>query len=397
MLLVTPRWARDGGVAAHVTASAKLLAQRGIEVDVMAAQVDPSVRACGVNVIHIPHLFDARAPMTVRLGGPGFGRADVVHVHQVDDPEIVAALGERAPVAVSAHGYTACTSGVYYFRPGKECTRAHGPGCALNLAARGCAHTRHPRTLPLKYRQAGRGAAALARADLVIAYSSSVDRHLAANGLARRKLVPLFTTMAVKRGTGHAARRRVVFAGRVAAAKGVDVLIRAARDVEAEFIICGDGWRLPAMRRLARRLGVERRVEFRGWLDGGRLAQELADASLVAIPSRWPEPFGLVGIEALAAGRPVVASNTGGIPDWLEHGVTGLCVPPGDAAALAEALDELLADTERQRKMGAAGRQMVAERFSPERHFEALIECYQAARAWAQNRRGIPRPDPTAL
>src|SRR6185312_1584673 len=110
-------------------------------------------------------------------------------------------------------------------------------------------------------------------------YSSVVDRHLSVNGVTRRKVVPLFTTMKPVVGSGHAARRRVVFAGRVVAPKGVGVLIRAARDVDAEFVICGDGWRLQEMRRLAQRLGVDERIAFRGWLGADELARELAEAS----------------------------------------------------------------------------------------------------------------------
>jgi type III pantothenate kinase len=134
------------------------------------------------------------------------------------------------------------------------------------------------------------------------------------------------------------------------------------------------------MRVLARNLGVEDRVRFTGWLDAGQLAQQLADASVVVVPSLWPEPFGLVGIEALAAGRPVVASATGGIGDWLEDGVSGLSVPPGDAGLLAAALNELLADPARQAEMGLAGKHAVQERFSPERHAAVLLEAYEAAR-----------------
>src|SRR4029078_4054853 len=104
--------------------------------------------------------------------------------------------------------------------------------------------------------------------------------------------------------SGHAGRRRVLFAGRIVEPKGVRVLIRAAREVDAEFVICGDGWRLEEMRRFAQRSGVASRVTFTGWLGGGALAHELAEASIVVLPSVWPEPFGLVGIEAFMAGRP---------------------------------------------------------------------------------------------
>ena len=397
VLLVTRRWARDGGAGAHVIASAAALAASGVRVDVLAARIESDENVAGVTVHQRSALFDFHAPIDVRLGETPAEAPYAVHVHQLDDPDIVQALRSIAPVLVSAHGYTACTSGVYYFHPGQECTRAHGPGCALNLLARGCAHTRQLHSLPAGYRRTSRELEALRRADMVIAYSSSVDRHLANNGLTRRRVVPLFSTMAPRTGSGHERRRRVVFAGRVTAPKGVDVLLRAASDVDGEFVICGDGWDMERSRKLASTLGIESRVTFTGWLSAEELAQALADASVVVVPSLWPEPFGLVGIEALAAGRPVVASATGGIADWLKDGVNGLLVEPGDAPALARALDELLADPERQSAMGAAGRDSVARRFTPETHIAALLDGYREARAHWQAERGTqadeqPRP-----
>jgi glycosyltransferase involved in cell wall biosynthesis len=390
VLLVTPRWVRDGGVSAHVKASAEALAGRGLRVEVLvAARVETDAPPPGVTIWESPELFNSRASMSERLGEAVSSGPALIHLHQVDDPEIVSTMRASAPVVISAHGYTACTSGVYYFNPGHECTRGHGPGCVPNLLARGCAHTDYPKTLPRKYRNATRGLAALRRADLAVSYSHAVDRHLAANRITRRTVVPYFPTMTAKPGSGHAHRRRVVFAGRIARPKGVGVLIEAARDVDAEFVICGDGMQLPAMRELAERLGVAQRVCFKGWLDADQLAEELANASVVVVPSLWPEPFGLVGIEALAAGRPAVASSTGGIGEWLEHGVSGLCVAPGDAPALALALTELLADPDRQSEMGIAGREAVAARFSPARHLAALLDGYRSARStWDAERAG---------
>ncbi len=379
--MVTPLWTRRGGVATHAQASAAALAARGVSVTVLAARVESEVSPDGVSVHHGPALLDASAPAAVRLEGTPSNRPEVVHIHQLDDPAIVRALRARAPVVISAHGYPACTSGLYYFQPGHECTRGHGVGCIPNLIARGCAHTLDPRPLPASYRRAGLGLEALQSADLALAYSSSVERHLAHNGIERRRVIPLFPTVAARPGSGEPGPRRVLFAGRVVASKGLAVLIRAARDVDGEFVVCGDGWQLEAMRRLARRLGVEARIRFTGWLSAEALATELADTSVVALPSLWPEPFGLVGIEALAAGRPVVASATGGVADWLQDGLSGLYVAPGDARALARALNELLGDPERRRAMGAAGREFVAERFTAERHVAALLEAYAAARA----------------
>jgi glycosyltransferase involved in cell wall biosynthesis len=387
VLMVTPRWDRVGGVATHVQASAAALAARGVEVLVLAARVESGSATPGVRVLHGARLLDRDSDTSARLGDALEPAADVVHLHQVDDPSLVQALRQHAPVVISAHGYTACPSGVYYFAAGQECTRAHGPGCVPNMLLRGCAHTRDPRPLPKGYARAGRGLQALRQADLVVSYSSAVERHLAANGIARRTLIPLFTTLTPPQGSGHAERRRVVFAGRIVAAKGIGVLIDAAREVEAEFVVCGDGWQLAEMRAKARKEGLQERVRFTGWLPPEQLGAELAEASVVAMPSLWPEPFGLVGIESLSAGRPVVASATGGVADWLDDGVSGLCVPPGDSHALAAALDGLLADPERQRAMGEAGRRAVAERFTAERHTAALLESYGTARArWESTR-----------
>jgi glycosyltransferase involved in cell wall biosynthesis len=385
--MVTTLWGRNGGVATHVQASASALARHGLDVHVLTARVSSNETFPGVTLHHRPELFDTGASAQDRFGEYLLAKPYVTHFHELEDARVVEAMRRNAPVVISAHGYPGCTSGVYFFAPGHECTRSHGPGCVPNLVARGCAHTRYPRTLPRKYLQVTRGLAAMRRADLAISYSSAVDRHLAANHLPRRAIVPCFPTMAPKSASEHAASRRILFAGRVEHTKGVDVLIHAACDVDGEFVICGEGRELETLRRLAQRLGVQDRVRFTGWLGGDELAGELADAAVVVMPSLWPEPFGLVGIEALASGRPVVASATGGIVDWLEDGVCGLLVAPGDARDLARALSEILADPERQRAMGNAGKKLVAERFSPERHVEALLNAYEAARsAWGLQR-----------
>ena len=379
--MAVPRWTRDGGVSAHVQTSAEILARHGLDVRVMAARIESTDEIPGVTLYRCPDLFHEDVPMEARIGEALAFGPEVVHLHHIERPDIAQAMRASAPLVVSAHNYAACPSGKYYFRPGQECTRGRGPGCIVNMLARGCAHTHNPKFLPTRYRSAARAAEALELADLVVSYSSSVDRHLAANGLPRRKIVPLSTTIPPEPATGDPARRRVVFAGRLVHEKGVHVLIRAAREVDAEFIICGDGRLLEPMRRLARRCGVDGRVSFKGWLSSERLAEEFANASVVVVPSLWPEPFGLVGIEALAAGRPVIASATGGVGDWLDDEISGRCVKPGDVDDLAQALNQLLADPDRQRAMGMAGREAVGRRFSAERHFAAIIDAYRDAQA----------------
>ena len=387
----------DGGAAlgegrwrgCDIGASAQALAERGVRVSLLVARVEDEFTPPGVTLFHSPQLFKRDVPMEARIGDALTSEPSVIHLNQIGDPAVVRFLRAHAPVVISAHGYLACTSGVHYFRPGQECTRAHGPGCVPNLLR--CAHTRDPRMLPGAYRAASSELTALREADLAVSYSSSVDRHLAVNGVAHRRVVPYFPTVAPAARTVGVGTRRIVFAGRVVAPKGLATLVRAVRELEGELIVCGDGWQLPSIRRLARRLGIEGRVSFRGWLEPDALAQELADASVVVVPSHWPEPFGIVGIEAFAAGRPAIASATGGVRDWLEDGVSGITVPAGDARALARALRELLDDPERQAQMGAAGRATVHARFSLEHHLAAITDAYASAReAWTSARERPP-------
>ncbi len=386
VLLITPRWTRDGGVATHVVASATELARRGLDVHVLAARLELDEEIGGVTLHHGPDLYNASARPRERVAAVAGLQPDVIHSHQYEDPDALDVLREIAPLAISVHGYSPCASGVHYFRPGQECGRAHGPGCVPNLLLRGCWHSRNPAGVPAAYRKAGRSLRALQASDLAISYSSAVDRHLAEARVAQRARVPLFPTIPPRPASGHEQRRRVVFAGRVVAPKGVDVLVRAAREVDAEIVICGEGRALEPMRRLASRLGVGPRVRFTGWLSAEQLAVELGEANLLAMPARWPEPAGLVGLEAHAAGRPVVASATGGITDWLEHGLNGLAVEPGNVEALAGALGELLDDPSRQDRMGEAGRAIVAERYTPALHVEALLAAYARAVVLARER-----------
>jgi glycosyltransferase involved in cell wall biosynthesis len=219
---------------------------------------------------------------------------------------------------------------------------------------------------------------ALRCVDTVVAHSAFIERHLHGNGVTRTALVPLFVHP-LPEPTPLPTRPRILFSGRVVEAKGVETLLRAAARLDVPLDIAGEGWWLPRARRLAARLGLSGRVAFLGWLNADELAKANDRAGVVALPSHWPEPFGLVGLEALAHGRPVVASRTGGIPEWLKDGEVGLLVPPGDEAALAGALAELLGDAPRAAALGARGSALVRSSFSAERYVLAVEGVYRRA------------------
>lgn len=155
-------------------------------------------------------------------------------------------------------------------------------------------------------------------------------------------------------------RPYVLAAGRLTRQKGFDVLLDAIalsapfRRGEVDLLIAGDGQEHAALDEQARRCQVRARVRFVGPVEAQDLARLYRGATVVAVPSRW-EGLPLVCLEAMASGRPVVASRVDGIPDAVVDGETGILVPPDEPPALAAALDALLLDRARAERLGTAG------------------------------------------
>ncbi|HZF67641.1 MAG TPA: glycosyltransferase, partial [Gemmatirosa sp.] len=158
----------------------------------------------------------------------------------------------------------------------------------------------------------------------------------------------------------------LLFVGRLSRQKGLDVLLRALAQLPAgaALSVVGEGPDGPALRELAASLGVAARVRWLGALPQRALAPLYARAAVVVVPSR-EEGLGLVAVEAQLCGAPVVAADSGGLPDLVRHDRTGLLVRPEEPAALCAALRDLLQDPARAARLGAAGREAALTAFTP--------------------------------
>jgi len=194
-------------------------------------------------------------------------------------------------------------------------------------------------------------------------------------------------------------RLLVVAVGRLVEVKGFAYLVEAAaRTKGVRVVIVGDGDLRPELERQARELAAP--VQLAGALDRAAVARAVAAADVVAVPSvvdRRGRVDGLPNtlLEALAAGRPVVASAVGGIPDVITDGVNGLLVPQQEPEAIAKALTFLAGDGAARERLGAAGRRTVVERFSWDAAGAALERAYLAVAEQAQapvRRRKISTP-----
>jgi glycosyltransferase involved in cell wall biosynthesis len=180
------------------------------------------------------------------------------------------------------------------------------------------------------------------------------------------------------------ARLAVACIGQITPAKGQEEFIRAASRVsqarsDVEFLIVGkeeDDQRSHFTRQLkalVEELGIGRRVRFLGHIE--KMAELLSASDVVVVPS-WDEGFSLVTIEAMAAGRPVLASDAGGIRDIIRENVTGLLFPPRNVNALASKLLWMLADTSLRERLGRQAQQDAMARFNREQIIDQIESLY---------------------
>jgi glycosyltransferase involved in cell wall biosynthesis len=177
---------------------------------------------------------------------------------------------------------------------------------------------------------------------------------------------------------------RILILGRITALKGwahlIDALPLAAATLgrPLTLVVAGEGPDRGKFEAAARRAGL--RAEFLGWVGGERRDAELRAADLLAVPSIWPEPFGLVGIEAGCVGTPAVGYEVGGIPDWLRPGISGESGPGHrpDPRDLAAAIIRALVEPAHWQKL-RVGAWETARSFSSAAHIDRLIPILEAA------------------
>ncbi|WP_238398228.1 glycosyltransferase [Halorussus salinus] len=171
----------------------------------------------------------------------------------------------------------------------------------------------------------------------------------------------------------------LLFAGRLIYYKGLEYLVEAMVDVDATLLIAGDGDRREALEAHVGSLGIEERVRFLGYVTDEQLHRLYNRADVFVLPSSVPsEAFGIVQLEAMAHGTPVVNTDLpSGVPWVSQDGETGLTVPPRDSTALANAINELLSETDRRRQYGRNARLRAETRFSEERFLDDTEALYK--------------------
>lgn len=167
----------------------------------------------------------------------------------------------------------------------------------------------------------------------------------------------------------------VLFAGRLESYKGVHVLLESLRYLPSTIRvkIIGVG---PDEQRLKSMIGKDHRVEFLGFVPGAELWKLMAQAAMVVVPSIWNEPYGLVALEAMCQGTPIIVAKSGGLPEIVGESDAGIVVPAGDPRALARAIERVLDDPDRAKVMGRAAYERARAIGNPQEHLAKITEIY---------------------
>jgi glycosyltransferase involved in cell wall biosynthesis len=391
ILLVADQFAREGGAEVFVNGYAAGLNDRGHDVNLCVARVgaDAPPLPGDIRLTIVPFAREGEA------GDPAAARAvvdsvrdfspDVVHVHNAFDWEVFDALRARWPLVWHAHDYrTNCPNGDRRLPHWKTpCRLPMGAACLLHSVVSGCVAGPRPKTLrELVIRK--RLFDSVRRSDMIASPSECVAGILASNGVARERIsaVPSFTPFAdLPDAPPYPHSPVLMFAGRLVEQKGIEDVLWLVADLQARavnvrVIIAGGGPGLARFRSAAKAFPA---LDVRGMLHLSALSLAYAETSAVLVTPNWLDPFPLIGLDAMAHARPVIAYDIGGIGELVQSGVDGIMVRAGDRRALSGAARFVLSDPSMAAEMGCRGREKVLARYSLGHSLDAALRVYAAA------------------
>ena len=390
ILIATRQLGFGGGVETHLEAVLPLLHTRGHTLGILHEDSpQPGQRTVLANLPEIPRIPAARlSPKDVIRNVASF-RPDFVYNHGLDSPDLEAALVQRFPALLYAHNYYGiCISGTRCHSQENvvPCQRAFGPACLALYLPKHCGG-RHPWTMIQRYRVEARRHRTLRQYAAILVASRYVASQFLQNGIPADKIhhVPLFPPGITPSPTPPAPRPitgRVLFLGRITHLKGLHHLTEALVQSQTilkrplQLLVGGEGSDRNAILALARKKGLD--SQALGWVSTDARNRLMNEVDLLAVPSLWPEPFGLVGLEAACAGVPAVAYASGGIPDWLIPGRTGELAEatPPHPADLSQAIVRALQNPSHWQSL-RLGAWSHSHAWTPDAHIGRLTQVIQ--------------------
>lgn len=286
---------------------------------------------------------------------------DMVFLHKTDNPELVRKLRHMYPVLVYVHDHDYCCP------RGQKCYPFTGKYCSLP------ANSFHCRLCSPIVKKPGGGIALMQwsrfeqlRNEIRNCHAFAVASDFMHNELVHdkfekekiHKLFPICGVPEVPDWKGSC--ETIIYVGQLLKSKGVDLFLNALSKLSSPWraVIVGARHGGNDLKALAAKLDIAHRITFTGWVDDP--SDYFRRAGISVFPSRWQEPFGIAGLEAMRHSLPVVGFNVGGVGEWLKDGKNGISVPPEDVDGMADALSQLLEERNLARQLGENGRGFAA-------------------------------------
>lgn len=390
VLIICPQWGYFGGREKYLIDFVHELSRRGQEcVLVYGEQTQKPAITRGAALItkfNIPILSDVQTVLDeqyTKILNSILEREspDVIFLNDMRNIRLFETLLNYGKVTAMTHyGWLFCLRGVrirYLSR--KACYHKLGYRCLLH----GCFIKKSEKRSIIRLRHNS-----LKKLQILSSLYQKIDIHLVPSQYMKNlflqhgfrdeqvKVIKLFVDLPYSSNNfANKEEPNVLFLGRIDRYKGVDFLLRALCKLRVPFTcnIIGEGPYLSHCKKLAYRLRLGKKVQFLGWLPNAQTKPHIMAARLIVVPSIMPEAFGLVGLEAMAYGKPVVAFDTGGISDWLHDGKSGYLVTPKDTAALTNKIEDLLRNPELANTLGAEGKRVVETTFNRNAHFDQML------------------------
>lgn len=308
-------------------------------------------------------------------------KPDVIHLHNhyKYSTSILKALPNDIPTVQTIHDYGLMCPTSWAITKNKlqVCTGVEGTGlkCMNNCITPGhfaISYKRNKKRIKLTRE----------KITFLIAPSKKLKEYLESFGFDNTVYLPYFIDLKFWKLTKQKREEGlIVYVGAITPNKGVDYLIEAMQEIqkevkEAKLRIIGDGSERIKLQKKAKELGIN--VEFTGKLRPEQVLEQYNKAQVLVMPSIWMEQFGIVGIEAMATGLPIVGSNIGGIPDWLIDGETGYLAKPKDIKDIAEKTIRILKDKKKWEEMSNNATKR-AQRYNDEDFKADLENIYKEA------------------
>ena len=392
ILHVNNKFHFQGGSEQYLYAICRELAREGHENAVVhgsAGSTHDDAEVSGAYYIHglnefnrgLRHELRGQIQAIVEREGP-----DIVYLHNITNPYLVEAMTELRPVVKYVHDHEFyCAKGIRIVN-NELCTNSFLPRCVMN-AVRGngylCMGGRsRPMAVASTVRKMFLNRRAHQRISHFIVAGSHMQGSLISQGVREDRItvIPYFTEIP-ENVTPDSGSSTILFVGRISPEKGLEIFLESLSLLEQDFrfLIAGDGdpGYISVLRKSIRKKRLEEKVEFAGWVGNSEIGSYLERSAFLVVPSIWPEPFGIVGIEAMAHSRPAMAFNVGGISGWLEDRKTGFLIKRNDTREFAGHMDLLLRDRALRQEFGRNAYQRASLLYNGGRHMRKLLSGFK--------------------